>query len=450
MATPTLTAESWSLGDPGYDSARSGAIWNKRLDPARSPDKIVRCASAGDVVEAVRQARRDGQKVALRGSGHSYIAAPLRDGGVLLDLGGLDFIEIDAANRTARVGPGVRGGDLIAALEPLGLAFPVGHCSTVALGGYLLSGGFGWNGGTWGPACNHVRSVELVTAAGEVLTASEDEHAELLWAARGGGCGFFAAVTAYHLDLQPTPVAAGLWTASFAASSAEILADWLTIATAAADPAAEIMCMDGRDLHSGEPTITIRAIAIGDNRADALSHIASFRCPPADAQLTAEIKERPLTFADLPKLSVMPDGKRVAADHCWSEAPLGDLLLAVVHLAGVASSQSTINLVSPGGRGQLPAMLDGQAALSVGGGVACGTYGMWDDQADDALHLRWVRDVDAALAPFRSGRYIGEADLTAGPERVAECFDPAALARLEELRGKWDADGLFHAWPTVE
>lgn len=445
--SPCPPLKSWSRGAPGYDCARATAIWNKRLDTARSPDEIIRCADAEDVAHAIRRARDHGHKVALRGSGHSYIAAPLRNHGVLLDLGALDFIEINAAARTARVGPGVRGGDLIAALADHGLAFPIGHCSTVAMGGYLLSGGIGWNCGSWGPACKYVRAVELVTSKGEVIIASERENADLLWAARGAGCGFFAAVTAYHLDLPQLPPAARLWTASFTAASAPALADWLTIATVAADPAAEIMCLVGRDLKSGEPCITIRAVTTGDDDEDAANRIASFRSPPADAEPTGLAEERALAFHELTVLSAMPDGKRVAADQCWSEAPIGELLLAVAHLAGAASNASTINLVSPGGNGRIPGMTDGSGALSIGGGVSCGIYGMWDDPADDALHMDWVRQADAALRPCRQGRYIGEADLTAGPERVAECFSPMAFARLEALHGEWDADGVFHSWP---
>jgi FAD/FMN-containing dehydrogenase len=449
MDAPTSPqpAESWPRGSPGYEEARAEAIWNKRLDRSASPDAIVRCTSEADVVEAVMRAGRGGSQVALRGSGHSYIAAPLRDEGLLLDLGGLDFIEIDADALTARVGPGARGKDLIAALEEVGLAFPIGHCSTVALGGYILSGGIGWNCGAWGAACHNIHAVELVTAAGERLTASETENADLLWAARGAGCGFFAAVTAYHLDLHPQPLAAWLWTGSFTAASAPVLADWLTTATAAADPSAEIMCLIGRDLHSGEPSITIRAVCTGQDEDEAAARVAAFRSPPKDAEPTGPAEERGLAFHELTRLSAMPDGKRVAADQSWSEAAVGDLLLAVVHLAGIASAMSTINIVSPGGRGRIPGIPELPGALSVGGGVSCGIYAMWDDEADDALHLDWVRQADAALAPFRTGRYIGEADLTAGPDRLAECFSAEALSRLQSLRGEWDPDGRFHGWP---
>ena len=450
MAAPSSLpfAEAWTRGTDAFDRARQDAIWNARLQRARTPDAIIRCRSAAEVARAVQLAAHERVQVSLRGSGHSYIAAPLRDGGLLLDLGHLDFIEIDAERRTARVGPGTRGGDLAQALSDFGLAFPVGHCSTVALGGYLLAGGIGWNCGEWGPACGHVRAVELVLADGTALVASADHEPELLWAARGAGCGFFAAVTAYHLDLQPLPSAAHLWTRQFTADSAPALADWLSLATAAAHPSAEVMCLLGPDLASGEPCITIRAVSVGADNADAAARIASFRSPPAAAQATGLAEERPLAFTELGQLSAMPDGKRVAADQCWSAASLGTLLLAVQHLAAVPARSSTINLVAPGGSGTIPHMADDTGALSVGGGVSCGIYAMWDDPADDALHMQWVRDADQALAPYYSARYVGEADLTR-PGHLVGCFTPAALERIEALRRRWDPQGLFNSGPDV-
>lgn len=449
MASPSSprSPETFTRGAPGYDEARAEAIWNARLAHARSPEAIVRCCSAEDVVAAVARAHAAGQKVALRGSGHSYIAAPLRDDGLLLDLGALDFLELDETTCTARVGPGVRGGDLIAALEFNGLAFPIGHCSTVALGGYLLAGGIGWNCGEWGPACNSVRAVEVVTAGGEIVLADESRDTDLLWAARGGGGGLPGAIVAFHLDLKPLPPAAMLWTASFTAESAPHLADWLTSATAAAAPEAEIMCLVGQDLKSGAPSITVRAVAVGDDAEQAAARIAAFRSPPPKAELTCDPEERQMGFHELTRLSHMPDGMRVAADQCWSDASLGELLMAVSNLPTSPSKASTINLVSNGGHGRIARFADGTGALSAGGGISCGIYGMWDDPAEDALHLAWVRQVDRALEPFESGRYVGEADLEAAPNRLAACYSAEALARLQDIRQRWDPAGLFHHWP---
>jgi FAD/FMN-containing dehydrogenase len=430
-------------GRPGYDAARTRVIWNKRLDTARAPDAIVRCTSADDVAAAIRFAVAHGLKVSPRGSGHHYEAAALREGGLLLDLGGLDFIEIDAAARIARVGAGVRGGALSERLAAQGLAFPVGHCVDVGLSGYILAGGFGWNAGQWGAACANVAAIEMVTAAGEIVMASADENAELFWAARGGGPGFFAAVTAYRLRLHPLP-AAYAWRAAFTAASAPALADWLTAATAAAPRSVEVGCFLLSHWETSEPAVVLRVSACGENAAEARERVTSFASPPADAERIGEPRGEEVSFTELFRMSPMPDGKRAAADHLWSEAPLGALLLAVHHLSP-PSEHSTVDMVAFGGHTSVPRCAD--AALSMGGGTGAGIYALWDDPADDAANRAWVRRVDDALAPLRTGRYVGEADLTASPDRRAECFAPEALARLQELRAKHDPEGRFFSYP---
>ncbi len=433
---------------PRYDEARQDVIWNKRLALARAPQAIIRCHSADEVAEAIRVAGADRLKVSPRGSGHHYEAAALRDGGLLLDLGAIDFVEIDARKRTAWVGAGIRGGALSARLAKHGLAFPVGHCADVALSGYILAGGFGWNAGEWGPACANVAAIEMITAAGDKIVASESEHPDLFWAARGAGPGFFAAITAYQLRLHGLPQTALAWQATFEVESAPVLADWLTAATAAADPSAEVICLVGADVHSGKPAVTIRAVAVGGDVGEARSRIASFHSPPAAAELLGDIAEDPMAFVDLTALSAMPDGKRVAADHIWSDSTMGDLLLRASSVSAAPSPHSTVNLVSLGGGGVVPSRAHGpHGALSVGGGLGAGIYAIWDDPADDEANRSWVRSVDEALSPLRSGRYVGEADLAADPERLSECFTPEALAHLAELRARYDPEGLFFAWP---
>jgi FAD/FMN-containing dehydrogenase len=435
---------SIARGEPGYDAARERAIWNKRLDKARSPDAVVSVCSAEEVAATIRFAADGGLKVSPRGSGHHYEAAALRDRGLLLDLGGLDSIEVDAAAGTARIGAGVCGSTLSTRLADHGFAFPVGHCVDVGLSGYILAGGFGWNAGEWGAACANVAAIELVTAAGEIVVASEDAHSDLFWAARGAGPGFFAAVTAYHLKLHPLPQVTYTWHGHFSAACAPALADWLSAAVDAAHPTAEVGCFALTHWETHEPAVIVRVAVCAESEDDARGRVASFGSPPAAAEPISEAKGEVVRFTDLFEMSPMPTGKRVAADHLWSDAPLGDLLIAVQALPS-PSRHSTIDLVAFGGHSRIPTYVN--AALSVGGGTGAGIYALWDDPADDEANRAWVRRVDDALARYRAGRYVGEADLTAGPERLAECFTPAALERLRALRLTHDPGGLFFTWP---
>ena len=433
-------------GEPGYGEARDALSWNRRLADARSPAAIVAVRSANEAAAAVRLARDNGLQVSPRGGGHSYQAAALRDDCLLLDLAQLGGIEVN--RRTACVGAGVRGGVLLETLEPYGLAFPIGHCADVALSGYVLSGGFGWNSGNWGPASANVEAIEMVLADGRIVVATPGEHPDLFWAARGAGAGFFAVVTAYRLRLHDLPAAAHSLTAAWRVESAPALADWLTQATRAAPQGVEIAVLVGPQHETGEPAVALHASASGATAAEAREKVAAFASPPAEAEAIGHPRHEDLCFAELTRISAMPDGKRVAADHLWSEAPVGELLMAVRHLAAVPDKASTINIFALGGDGRVALPPDEHgSALSLGGGTGVGIYALWDDPADDARHVEWVRAVDAALTPCRTGRYVGEADLTAGPERRAECFTPAALERLEALRREYDPDGLFPRWP---
>lgn len=443
-----MPGEAVARGAPGYDEARERLTWNARFVQARAPAAIASPRSAAEVAALMRFAVGRGLKLGLRSGGHNYEASALRDGGILLDLGGLDGIAIDAEDRTAWIGPGVQGEQLIEALAEHGLAFPIGHCADVGLGGYLLSGGFGWNMGDWGPACASVLEVELVLASGEVIRANADEHADLFWAARGAGAGFFAAATGFRLALHPLPAAAFAMTVAFPADAAPRIASWLTEASRQAARAAEITCLVGPHVETGRPAIVLRAEAAGQSHAHARERVQPLLALPAGVEPIGERKEQTLDFAELTKLSAIPAHKRVAADHIWSNSPVGDLLLAVAPLAGIPGKMSTVNLFGLGGVGEVRHAPDEREwALSLGGGIAAGIYAIWDDSKDDARHIEWVRQVDAALAPFKTGRYVGEASLAAGPERVEDCFTPGALERIERLRERYDPQRLFGGFP---
>jgi FAD/FMN-containing dehydrogenase len=443
-ALEPLVARAISAGEAEFDGERDRVTWNKRLALSRAPDAVVAVHSAEEVAATIRFAAANGFKVSPRGGGHNYQASALRDGGILLDLGALNTVEIDRGALTARVGVGIQGHPLSEQLAAAGLAFPVGHCVDVALSGYLINGGFGWNSGEWGAACANVEAIEMVTAAGEIVLASADRHAELFWAVRGAGPGFFAAATAFHLKLHPMPATAYAWRAAFAASSAPALADWLTAATAAAPAGTEVGCFMFAHWDTGEHAIVLRVSACGDSEAEARDKVAPFVSPPPAARKIGDAKGEALPFTELFKLSPMPSGKRVAADHAWSDAAVGDLLMAV-HDLPAPSADSTVDIVAFGGH--TPVAVPRDAALTVSGGTGVGIYGLWDDPADDEVNRAWVRRVDEALAPYRTGRYVGEADLTLEPGRQAECFTPDALARLDALRRRCDPDGLFAVWP---
>ena len=214
-------------GHPEYERVRRDMVW-QAWKPERFPDLIVNAHEEGDIIETVRYANSQGLPLSVRGSGHNYVASYLREGGILLDVSRLQEVEIDVGAQQAMVQPGVTSAAFSAALAEHGLAFPVAHGPSVALGGYLLGGGMGWNGEYWNRfACYNVTAIELVTAAGEKLKVSRDAHTDLFWAARGAGPGFFAVATRFHLDVFPLPQAITSCTYVYSIDQLDNLIGWL-------------------------------------------------------------------------------------------------------------------------------------------------------------------------------------------------------------------------------
>jgi FAD/FMN-containing dehydrogenase len=193
-----LHGEMVKPGDGAYDEARS--IWNGAHD-AR-PAVIARCADASDVRHAVGFARSEGLDVAVRGGSHSIPGFSTCDGGIVIDLSPMKGIEVDVDAATVRAEGGLTWGELDAATQEHGLATTGGLVSTTGVAGFTLGGGIGWLMRKHGLSCDNLRSAELVTADGQVLTASATENPDLFWALRGGG-GNFGVVTSFEFDLYP-------------------------------------------------------------------------------------------------------------------------------------------------------------------------------------------------------------------------------------------------------
>ena len=201
-------------GEGGYEAAR--LPWQRRVDP--HPALIVDAATSGDVRAALRFARDQGLPFAVLSTGHG--AARIPDGGVLVKTGPMSSVEVDAGRRVARVAGGVLWSDVIAAAAPHGLAPLSGTSPTVGVIGYTLGGGTGWLSRLHGFAADSVLRAEVVTAEGELVTASAAENADLFWALRGGS-GNFGVVTALEFRLFPV---AGVY-AGMAMFDAERAAD---------------------------------------------------------------------------------------------------------------------------------------------------------------------------------------------------------------------------------
>ena len=185
--------------DSDYDAVRAECVWNGDID--RRPWAIARVRSADDVAAAVRFARETGRDLAVRGGGHNFSGACIADGAVMIDLGALCDVSVDPAARTARCGGGTRWSQLDAATQEHALAAPGGFISHTGVAGLTLGGGMGWLSRKAGLSCDNLLSVEVVTADGAIVRASEQENPDLFWAVRGGG-GNFGVVTEFEFQLH--------------------------------------------------------------------------------------------------------------------------------------------------------------------------------------------------------------------------------------------------------
>ena len=203
----TFSGQLLRPADAGYEEARK--VHNGLVD--KRPALIARCRGVADVVDAVNLTRKLGLEVAVRGGGHNVAGRATIDGGLVIDLSPMKGIEVDPKGRTVRAQGGVTWGELNRETQLHGLAVTGGVVSSTGIAGLTLGGGLGWLMGKHGLALDNLRSVELVTAEGKVVRASEDEEPDLFWAVRGGG-GNFGVATSLEYQLYPVgpTVTAGL------------------------------------------------------------------------------------------------------------------------------------------------------------------------------------------------------------------------------------------------
>ncbi|MEE6177990.1 FAD-binding oxidoreductase [Mycobacterium sp. 050134] len=429
--------------DDGYEAARRGTVWHQRV-PERYPEVIVQAVDSADIVAGLRYAKANGHKVSIVSGGHSFAASHLRDGAVLLDVSRLDHATIDAEKRTAVVGPGKGGSLLMADLEAHGLFFPGGHCKGVCVGGYLLQGGYGWNSRVFGPACESVIGLDVITADGERVHCDAETHPDLFWAARGAGPGFFGVVTSFHLKLYPRPAACGTSVYVYPWDVADEVYTWARGISAEVDRRVEMQAIATRSLPEmgvDRPGIAFASPAFADSEEEAEQALAIFgSCPVVDKALV----KVPYMPTDLPTwyTAVMTHylaDYRYTADNMWTSASAQDLLPGIrTILETMPPAPSHFLWLNWGPSPQRQDM-----AYSVEDEVYLALYGSWKDPADDQKYGDWAGSRMAAMSHLATGIQLADENLGNRPARFAT---DEAMARLDKTRAAYDPDGLFNSW----
>ncbi len=436
----TLATAAPGIGrtDPGYEIARGSMMWNA-LVPERFPARIVHARSVSDVQEAVRYAVREGLRVTVKSGGHSWAGNHLREDAVLIDVSALDEVRIDASALTAVVGPGKRGNQLAAELLRIGLFFPVGHCEGVRLGGYLLQGGFGWNGRALGMACQNVLAIDYVDAEGELRHASELEDPDMLWAARGAGPGFFGIVVAFHLRLFPRSSFIGVAAAAYPEDRIDEVFAW------ADRVGPEVASSVELDLLLSRETVGVRglgvqvsAVVFADSWRQARWATAFLNSRPRGARLALPATPVPLSVLYRNAMRHYPSAHRYAVDNMWTHASYRQLRPGITRIAETLPESPSHMLWM---NWRPPARPD--MAFSVEDDTYIALYGGWADPSQDEANAAWSAQRMADMSAYSSGIQLADENLG---RRPAPFVTDAHLARLDALRAARDPHARFHPW----
>ncbi|MCB0874788.1 MAG: FAD-binding oxidoreductase [Solirubrobacterales bacterium] len=430
---------TFTRGSDGYEAARSATVWNART-PERYPELIVQAVSERDVATAVRLAGAEGMSVGIRAGGHSWAGSHVRDGGLLLDVSRLRDTTIDAEGMRATVQPGAPGSETMQALIDQDRFFPGGHCVGVCFGGYLLQGGFGWNGRVHGPACMSVEAIDAVTADGEQIRASETENADLFWAARGSGPGFFAAVTRFHLRIYEAPEVTANAVYTYPLEELEAVFEWAAEIGPEVPRFMELMLFIHRD-QAGEVEVAVTGPVLAATEAEAAAALALLETCPVRDRAKLAVPRVDVGLADLYAgvHANYPDDHRYCVDNMWTHAPVAELLPGLERIAAtIPSAPSHMLWMNWGDSPERPDM-----AYSVEDETYIACYGIWADPADDRRYGDWATDNMRAMEAAASGIQLADENLRNRPARFVT---EANLARLDEVRAKWDPDGRFHSW----
>ena len=427
-----------------YDIAR--AVWNGAID--RRPRLIARCIGTADVVAAVRFARDHDLEIAIRGGGHNVAGTAVCDDGIVIDLSAMRAVRVDPADRRAWVQGGALWGDVDHETQPHGLATTGGIVSHTGVAGLTLGGGIGWLMRKHGLAVDNLLAVDVVTADGELLRASEHEHPDLFWALRGGG-GNFGVVTAFEFRLHsvgPTVLAGPiLWDATDAGEVLRFYRDFVrdapdelgtVVRFGTAPPLSDIP----EHLH-WRPVVLVGACHVGpvEDARVVLHPLRAFGKPLLDL-----IAPTPYVNHQSALDSTVPHGW----NYYWKSTHLPELrddLIDVIveHAFSCSSPRSYVAMFH----------LKGAVSRVAEGGTAFGNR-----QASHAITLdavwrpgedfgdrdtAWAKGFFAALGRFREGVYVNFLGGDEDPDRVREAYGDSVYDRLVDVKTTYDPCNIF-------
>lgn len=430
-------------GSPGYDEARS--IWNAMID--RRPALIVRCLGVADVLASVNFAREHGLTLSIKGGGHNISGLAVCDGGLMLDMSLMRGVWVDPAARTARAQAGCLLGDVDRETQVHGLAAALGFVSTTGIAGLTLGGGMGYLTRRFGWTCDGVLSMDLVTADGRVIRASEASSDDLFWALRGGG-GNFGVVTSFEYELHPVgPEVVGGVIAWPAEDAPAVLEMYRTL-TAQASP--ELTCAAllrlappapwlPKQIH-GRPIVALAVCHTGPvtDAEREVARIKAFGSPVGDI-----VQRRPYVSQQALLDATQPKGRRYYWKSEFLPAIDSKLLASFMeHARRIVSPHSAIVLFPvDGALNRLPT--DHSAIGNRNAAWILNITASWEEAGHDTPNIEWARTAWRDMRRFSTGgTYVNFLTEEEGDERIHAAYGEN-YPRLVAVKRKWDPDNLF-------
>jgi FAD/FMN-containing dehydrogenase len=459
MTAPTTMQMPGFRGDlitpdrNGYDDAR--AVWNGTVD--RRPRLIARCSDTADLAAAVRFARDRDLEVAVRGGGHNVAGTALCDDGIVIDLSAMRAVTVDPVERTALVEGGALWGDVDHETQAHGLATTGGIVSHTGVGGLSLGGGIGWLMRKHGLTVDNLVEAELVTAEGDVIRASANDHPDLFWALRGGG-GNFGIVSSFRFTLHPVgaTVMAGpvFWEAE---NTTDVLRFYREFVTDAPDELGNVIRLGTippwpavrEELHF-RPAIAVASCYTGpvEDGERAVRVLREFGTPLVDLV-------EPTLYVD--HQSSIDDTVLHGWHYYWKATNLTYLSNEVIdiiaeHAYDATSPRSYAAIFHMGGAvARTPRDATAYPSRDVEHNMSIDA--VWLPEQDDtvrASETAWARAFLDALQPHRAGVYVNFLNSDDDTSRVREAYGDDTYWRLAEVKAKYDPENVFHINKNIQ
>ena len=429
-------------GDAGYDEARE--IWNAMID--RKPALIVRCSGVADVILAIKFAAANELLTAIRGGGHNIAGKAVCDDGIVIDLSNMKSVHVDPTARRAYVGPGATLGDVDHETQAFGLATPLGINSTTGAAGLTLGGGFGWLTREHGLTIDNLLSADVVTPAGELVTASADDNADLFWAIRGGG-GNFGVVTNFVIQLHPVgpEIFAGLFIFPFDQAKS-LLGQYRSLAAGLSNTEnvwtvmrkAPPLPFLPESVHGTEVLIFAMFSTGGQEAGERLaSTIRGLGQPAGEHAGMMPYVAWQQAFDPL----LTPGARNYWKSHNFAQLDDGLFDAIIEYIGTLPSAQTEIFIGLLGGKANEVAA-DQAAYGHRDAEFVLNVHGRWDSAAEDEGGIAWARAFFKASEPFADGSVYVNFMTEDETDRVGAAYG-SNYERLADVKRKFDPKNLL-------